>query len=87
MNHSLSVAILLVCTGSLYIEISTAGVAVARLEASAIICEDNEPCKVQISNSTGTFRFEGPANVTASMTPLESALFDHEMELFDREMD
>jgi hypothetical protein len=42
---------------------------------------------VQISNSTGTFRFEGPANVTASMTPLESALFDHEMELFDREMD
>jgi hypothetical protein len=88
MNHSLSVAILLVCAGSLYIEISTAGVAVAQsLEASAIVCEDNEPCKVQISNSTGTFRFEGPANVTASMTPLESALFDHEMELFDQEMD
>jgi hypothetical protein len=87
LNHSLPVVILLVCVGSLYIVISTAGVAVAQLEASAIICEDNEPCKVQISNSSGTFRFEGPANVTASMTPLESSLFDYEMELFDREMD
>jgi hypothetical protein len=82
----LSITILLICGGSLYIDLST-GVAVARLEASAIICQDNEPCKVQISNSSGTFRFEGPANVTASMTPLESTLFDYEMELFDREMD
>ena len=77
---------LAICAGSLCIEPGT-GVASARLDASAIVCEDDEPCELVLSNSTGTFRFEGPANVTASMTPQESALFDYEMELFDREMD
>ncbi len=63
------------------------GEAYGGIEANAVICEDDGPCKVQFSNSSGTFTLEGPVNIPASMTPLESALLDYEMELFDREMD
>jgi hypothetical protein len=75
----------LLVTGSLCIAPGLLGEAYGGSEANAVICENGE-CKVQFSNSSGTFTVEGN-NITASMTPSESALFDHEMELFDREMD
>jgi hypothetical protein len=78
---------LLVCVGLFYIEHGILEEAYSRSNAEAVTCEENGPCRVQISNSSGNFIVEGQANISASMTPLESALFDHEMELFDQEMD
>jgi hypothetical protein len=74
-------------SSSLYAGLGLLGEAYGGTEAKAVICEDDGPCILQFSNSSGTFTLEGPANITASMTPLESSLFDYEMELFDREMD
>jgi hypothetical protein len=87
LNGSLLVAIIVACVCSTYIELGILEEASAELKTKAITCEDDGPCRVQLSNSSGTFTVEGPANKTASMTPLESTLFDYEMELFDREMD
>jgi hypothetical protein len=87
MNRLLLVPILLVCIGSFYIEHGIVEEAYATSKAKAVTCEDNGPCRVQISNSSGNFIVEGKANISASMTPLESALFDYEMGLFDQEMD
>ena len=87
MNCLFLVTISLLVTGSLYTGLGFLGEVYGESEASSIICE-NEECRVQFSNSSGTFTVEGPdSNITPPMTPLESALFDLEMELFDREMD
>ena len=77
----------LLVLGSLYTGLGFLAEVYGGSEASSIICE-NEECRVQFSNSSGTFTLEAPDNnITPPMTPLESALFDLEMELFDREMD
>ena len=87
MNCVILVTISLVVTGSLYIGLGFLGEVYGGSEASAVICE-NEECRIQFSNSSGTFTVEVHDNkITPPMTPLESALFDLEMELFDREMD
>jgi hypothetical protein len=79
------VPISLLCIGLLYMVLYLQEEAYGG--ANAVICENDGPCRMQFSNSSGTFTLEGPANITASMTPLESALFDYEMDSFDREMD
>jgi hypothetical protein len=81
------VPIVLVCVGLFYIEHGILEEAYSTSNAKAVTCEDNGLCRVQISNSSGNFIFEGQANTSASMTPSESALFDYEMGLFDQEMD
>jgi hypothetical protein len=87
LNRTILVTISLLVTGSLYTGLGFLGEVYGGSDANAVICENGE-CRVQFSNSSGTFTVEGPVNkITPSMTPLESALFDLEMELFDREMD
>jgi hypothetical protein len=86
LNRLLLVPILLVCVGSFYIEHGILEEAYSGSNAKAVTCENNS-CRVQISNSSGNFILEGQANMSASMTPSESALFDYEMGLFDQEMD
>ena len=77
----------LLLIGSVYAWLGLIEEAYGQINASAVICKDDGPCRVHFSNSSGSFTLEGPANIIAPMTPIESALFDHEMELFDREMD
>ena len=86
MGYLLSVVLSLLFIGSLYTWLGLFD-AYGQINASAVICKDDGPCRIYLSNSSGSFTLEGPADIIAPMTPIESALFDHEMEIFDREMD